>query len=91
MLALVGAPPSSAAPPQSGSGTGSITRIAEISSRDAGGNRIATASADGTARIWDLVPEHAIGVLCGLLDRDSLADEWRALGPDRGDPPTCPN
>ncbi|NUS62511.1 MAG: hypothetical protein HOQ46_02565, partial [Saccharothrix sp.] len=57
---------------------------------DPGGERIASASADGTVRIWDLVPDHAVGVLCGLLDRGSLAEEWRALGPDRGDPPGCP-
>ncbi|MCE6995177.1 protein kinase [Saccharothrix sp. S26] len=55
-----------------------------------GGDLAASVSADGTARLWDLVPDHAVEVLCGALDRDTLAEEWRALGPDRGDPPGCP-
>ncbi|HWO67330.1 MAG TPA: WD40 repeat domain-containing protein, partial [Umezawaea sp.] len=58
---------------------------------DAKGERIASSSADGTIRLWNLVPDEAVRVVCGVLDRDTLADEWRALGPDRGDPPNCPN
>ncbi|MFD9734617.1 WD40 repeat domain-containing serine/threonine protein kinase [Umezawaea sp. NPDC059074] len=58
---------------------------------DPSGEHVASGGADGTTRIWDLVPDHGVRVLCGLLDRDTLVDEWRALGPDRGDPPTCPN
>ncbi|GAA1345902.1 serine/threonine-protein kinase [Saccharothrix algeriensis] len=54
------------------------------------GSRIASASADGTVRLWDLDPRRGGAVLCGLLDRDRLPDEWSALGPDRGSPPTCP-
>ncbi|MCC8249202.1 serine/threonine-protein kinase [Saccharothrix luteola] len=57
---------------------------------DPSGELIASVGADGTARLWDLVPDRAVEVLCGLLDRESLAEEWRALGPDRGDPPGCP-
>ncbi|MFD0200542.1 MULTISPECIES: serine/threonine-protein kinase [Saccharothrix] len=57
---------------------------------DQTGERIASASADGTTRVWNLVPDRAVEVLCGWLDRGSLAEEWRALGPDRGDPPGCP-
>jgi WD40 repeat protein len=57
---------------------------------DSTGERVATAGADGTTRVWHLVPEHAADVVCGLLDGDTLADEWRSLGPDRGDPPSCP-
>ncbi|MET0136285.1 MAG: protein kinase [Kibdelosporangium sp.] len=56
---------------------------------DAAGEHIASASADGTVRIWDLVPQHAIDVVCGLLDHDTLADQWRAVGPDRGAAPSC--
>ncbi|MEU4761686.1 protein kinase [Actinosynnema sp. NPDC023794] len=54
------------------------------------GEQVASVAADGTVRMWNLVPDRAVEVLCGALDRDSLADEWRALGPDRGDPPGCP-
>ncbi|MCS7478182.1 protein kinase [Umezawaea endophytica] len=58
---------------------------------DPDGDRIASSSADGTVRLWNLVPDEAVRVVCGVLDRDTLADEWRALGPDRGDPPNCPS
>ncbi|MBB5957975.1 WD40 repeat protein [Saccharothrix tamanrassetensis] len=58
---------------------------------DSTGGRVASAGAEGVARLWDLDPAHGSKVLCGLLDRDTLADEWGALGPDRGAPPTCPN
>ncbi|MFJ6671558.1 protein kinase [Actinosynnema sp. NPDC091369] len=57
---------------------------------DPAGGRVASVGVDGTARLWDLEPDHAVEVLCGALDRESLADEWRELGPDRGDPPGCP-
>jgi WD40 repeat protein len=58
---------------------------------DHGGRLVVSASADGSARIWDLDPDHAVRMICGTLDHDTLADEWRALGPDRGNPPSCPN
>ncbi|ONI80260.1 hypothetical protein ALI22I_43600 [Saccharothrix sp. ALI-22-I] len=57
---------------------------------DPTGERVATASADGTTRVWNLVPERAVDVLCGALDRDTLAEEWASLGSERGDPPGCP-
>ncbi|WP_158851900.1 serine/threonine-protein kinase [Saccharothrix deserti] len=57
---------------------------------DATGERIASASADGTTRVWNLVPERAVEVLCGALDAGTLAEEWRSLGQDRGEPPGCP-
>ncbi|PSL56030.1 serine/threonine protein kinase [Saccharothrix carnea] len=57
---------------------------------DPSGELIASVGADGTARLWELRTDHAVEVLCGALDRESLAEEWRALGPDRGDPPGCP-
>jgi WD40 repeat protein len=57
---------------------------------DPSGELVASVGADGTARLWDLVPDRAVEVLCRRLDRESLAEEWRALGPDRGDPPGCP-
>jgi WD40 repeat protein len=56
---------------------------------DPSGERVASASADGSIRLWDIVPERAVQQLCGVLDRDRLADEWRMLGPDRGDAPKC--
>jgi WD40 repeat protein/serine/threonine protein kinase len=58
---------------------------------DSSGKYVATASADGTARVFILDMAEATRQVCAVLDRDTLADEWRALGPDRGDPPTCPN
>ncbi len=48
VFALLTAGPAWAAPPQSGSGTGSIARIHEISSRDAGGNTIVERELGGT-------------------------------------------
>ncbi|MET0237849.1 MAG: protein kinase [Kibdelosporangium sp.] len=54
------------------------------------GKRVASASADGTARVYILDTVEATRHVCAVLDRDTLADEWRALGPDRGDPPICP-
>jgi WD40 repeat protein len=56
---------------------------------DATGQRIATTSADGTTRLWDLDPQQATRVVCGLLDLDTIDDDWRALGAGRGNPPTC--
>ncbi len=58
---------------------------------DDSGDRVASASADGTVLVWDVVPDHALRTVCGLLDRDTMAQDWQALGPDRGDPPTCPS
>ncbi|XVV07312.1 hypothetical protein ACQPW3_18800 [Actinosynnema sp. CA-248983] len=57
---------------------------------DSKGERMVSVGADGVARLWHLDPGYAGKVLCGLLDRDSLADEWNALGPERGSAPTCP-
>ncbi|MEU4443406.1 protein kinase [Actinosynnema sp. NPDC050801] len=54
------------------------------------GELVASVSADGAAHLWDLVPDRAVEVLCGALDPATLAEEWQALGPDRGDPPRCP-
>ncbi|WP_433259826.1 protein kinase domain-containing protein [Actinosynnema sp. CS-041913] len=58
---------------------------------DSTGTRVASAGAEGVTRTWNLDPGHGTKVLCGLLDRDTLAAEWSALGGERGDPPTCPN
>ncbi|MEU6148834.1 protein kinase [Actinosynnema sp. NPDC047251] len=58
---------------------------------DSSGTRLASGGADGVTRLWDLDPGNGVEVLCGSLDRDSLADEWNALGSDRGSPPSCPN
>jgi WD40 repeat protein/serine/threonine protein kinase len=58
---------------------------------DSTGQLVASGGSDGTTRVWDINPDHAVRQLCGELDRDKLADEWNALGPDRGVPPTCPN
>lgn len=57
---------------------------------DRKGERVLSVGADGVARLWHLDPAHATRVLCGVLDRDTLAEEWNALGPDRGSAPTCP-
>jgi WD40 repeat protein len=57
---------------------------------DSGGKRLVSVGADGVARVFYLDPAHGTEVLCGLLDRETLADEWNALGPDRGKAPTCP-
>ena len=65
VLAFVGTAPASAAPPQSGSGTGSIARIAEVSSREAGGNRIVERELAGTftGTLSGSVPEGVRGVV----------------------------
>jgi WD40 repeat protein len=56
---------------------------------DSSGQVAASASADGTVQLWDLDPDRAARSLCDVLDRFTMVDEWRSLGPDRGDPPTC--
>nr|WP_042180530.1 serine/threonine-protein kinase [Kibdelosporangium sp. MJ126-NF4]CEL14428.1 High-affnity carbon uptake protein Hat/HatR [Kibdelosporangium sp. MJ126-NF4]CTQ88793.1 High-affnity carbon uptake protein Hat/HatR [Kibdelosporangium sp. MJ126-NF4] len=56
---------------------------------DADGTRAISASADGTARIWDLNPDNAVRAICARLDRAALADDWAAIGPDRGTTPSC--
>ncbi|MEU4804089.1 protein kinase [Actinosynnema sp. NPDC023587] len=58
---------------------------------DSSGRRLASGGADGVTRLWDLDPGSGVEVLCGSLNRDTLADEWNALGSDRGSPPSCPN
>ncbi|MEV0678870.1 protein kinase [Actinosynnema sp. NPDC050436] len=58
---------------------------------DSSGRRLASGGADGVTRLWDLDPGNGVEVLCGSLNRDTLADEWNALGSDRGSPPSCPN
>ncbi|ONI83004.1 hypothetical protein ALI144C_18330 [Actinosynnema sp. ALI-1.44] len=57
---------------------------------DADGTRAISASADGTARIWDLDPDNAVRAICDRLNRAGLAEDWAALGPDRGATPVCP-
>jgi WD40 repeat protein len=57
---------------------------------DSTGTIVASASADGTVELWRLDPELAARNLCDRLDRFTMVDEWRSLGPDRGEPPTCP-
>ncbi|MEU5693131.1 protein kinase [Actinosynnema sp. NPDC020468] len=57
---------------------------------DPKGGRLASTASDGTLRLWWLSTDDAEAMLCGLLDKDLLAEEWRALGGDRGDPPKCP-
>jgi WD40 repeat protein/serine/threonine protein kinase len=56
---------------------------------DSSGKYVISASADGTARVFILDTKEAARQVCSVLDRDTLTDEWRALGPDRGDPPVC--
>ncbi|CAM3535290.1 WD40 repeat domain-containing serine/threonine protein kinase [Kibdelosporangium persicum] len=58
---------------------------------DTTGTRVLSASADGTARIWDLDTGAAVREVCGRLDRATLADQWAAIGSDRGSVPTCPS
>jgi WD40 repeat protein len=58
---------------------------------DGSGALTASASADGTTQLWHLDTEAAVRAVCGVLDRVTMVDEWRSLGPDKGDPPTCTN
>jgi WD40 repeat protein len=58
---------------------------------DSSGKHLVSASADGTARVYILDTKDAERQICSTLDRDTLADEWKALGPDRGDTPVCPS
>ncbi|MBP2327712.1 WD40 repeat protein/serine/threonine protein kinase [Kibdelosporangium banguiense] len=58
---------------------------------DWSGKYISSASADGTVRTYILDTKEAVRQVCAVLDRDTLADEWKALGPDRGDQPVCPS
>ncbi|HEX5810608.1 MAG TPA: hypothetical protein VFY38_00765 [Pseudonocardia sp.] len=53
--------------------------------------RLISTGADGSAQVWDLDPDCAVATLCDRLDPAALSDDWRALGPDLGDPPRCPS
>jgi len=46
--------------------------------------------ADGWVSTWDLDPARASSRLCRALAPQPIAEQWRALGPDVGDPPGCP-
>ena len=54
------------------------------------GGRLISGGAEGTAQVWDLDPGRAERILCHVLDPGTLDASWRALGPDLGDPPRCP-
>ena len=47
--------------------------------------------ADGWVSTWELDPVQASGRLCHALAPEPIAEQWRALGPDMGDPPGCPD
>jgi WD40 repeat protein len=51
--------------------------------------RLISAAADGLAMVWDLDPDGAARELCRVLDPATIADQWRQLGPDPGEPPRC--
>lgn len=53
--------------------------------------RLISAGADGVAIVWDLDPAHAAGELCAVLDPATIPEQWRALGPDVGAAPGCPD
>ena len=48
-----------------------------------------SAGADGVAVVWDLDPGHAVRELCHRVDPATIAEQWRVLGSDLGDPPSC--
>ena len=52
--------------------------------------RLLSGYADGWVSTWDVDPARAAERLCGVLGPEPVADQWRALGPDFGDPPGCP-
>jgi WD40 repeat protein len=52
--------------------------------------RLLSGYADGWVSTWDVDPGRAAERLCGVLGPEPVADQWRALGPDFGDPPGCP-
>ena len=51
--------------------------------------QVATASGDGTARVWDLDYQDTISALCSRMVRD-LTDEERAQYGITDKEPTCP-
>jgi WD40 repeat protein len=52
--------------------------------------RLLSGYADGWVSTWDVDPARAADRLCGVLGPQPIVDQWRALGPDLGDPPSCP-
>lgn len=58
---------------------------------DGSGKRVASAGADGVARLWNLDVDLAVRTICATLDRETLRDEWAAIGADRGEPPNSPD
>jgi WD40 repeat protein len=60
----------------------------DVAFDDAG--RLVSAAADGSVQVWDLDTDRAVRTLCQVLDPATIADSWRGLGPDLGDPPRCP-
>jgi WD40 repeat protein len=52
--------------------------------------RLISTGADGSILVWDLDADRAVAALCHILDPTTLDASWRALGPDLGDPPRCP-
>ena len=52
--------------------------------------RLLSDNADGWVSTWDVDPARAADRLCGVLGPQPIVDQWRALGPDLGDPPSCP-
>jgi WD40 repeat protein len=52
--------------------------------------RLLSGYADGWVSSWDLDPARAAGRLCGVLAPQPIAEQWRAVGADMGDPPACP-
>jgi hypothetical protein len=41
--------------------------------------------------VWDLDPDRATRELCRVLGPATIADQWRVLGSDLGEPPRCPS
>ena len=48
-----------------------------------------SAGADGVVVVWDLDPGHAVRELCHRVGPATIAKQWRVLGSDLGEPPSC--